>query len=84
MEFETGQTFRDVTVSLVDNNILEDLEMFSATLISMAPNVIVEQTSSRADISIIDDDREYFSLAYSLPTTSTKFVTCANLCSSCY
>ena len=64
VEFDVGESLRSVTVFLVNDEVLEDLEMFSATLIPFETNVIVEETSSRADIFIVDDDREYLSLTY--------------------
>ena len=74
VEFDVGESFEDVTVSIKDDVILEDLEMFSGTLISLETNVIVEETSSRADISILDNDREYlFSFLHSFKTTNTNF-----------
>ena len=64
VEFDVGESFINVTVTLVNDEVLEDLEMFSATLISFETNVIVEETSSRADIFIVDNDREYLFLPY--------------------
>ena len=59
VEFGPGEVSQVVTVSIVEDTVLEDLEMFSATLMSTETNVVVEVASSRADITIVDDDREY-------------------------
>ena len=74
VEFDVGESFINVIVSIVDDEVLEDLEMFSATLISFET---INETGSRADINIVDDDREYFfSYLHSLKTANTDFVTC--------
>ena len=60
VEFNPGEYFREINVSIVDDEVLEDLEMFSATLTSNEPNVVVEEFSDRTNVSIVDEDREYF------------------------
>ena len=57
--FDTGEQFREVNISIVDDAVLEAMETFSATLISLEHNVVVQDFSDRADISITDNDREY-------------------------
>ena len=59
MEFNSGEYFREINVFIVDDEVLEDLEMFSATLTSYEPNVVVEEFSDRANVSIVDEDCEY-------------------------
>ena len=59
MEFNSGEYFREINVSIVDDEVLEELEMFSATLTSYEPNVVVEEFSDRANVRIVDEDREY-------------------------
>ena len=57
--FHPGERFREVNVSIVDDAVLEAMEIFSATLIQLEHNVVVQDFSDRADISITDNDREY-------------------------
>ena len=58
VEFGPGEVSEEVTVSIEDGAVLEDLEMFSAILTSIQFNVVVEEASSRANITIVDNDRE--------------------------
>ena len=58
MEFGPGEVSQVVTVPIQDDTVLEDLEMFSAILMPTESNVVVEEASSRANITIVDDDRE--------------------------
>ena len=67
LEFSPGEDEKVVIVPITDDATLEDVEAFSATLISDKPNVIVNDSTSNADITIIDNDRE-------LSSTSDKTI----------
>ena len=56
--FGPGETSKTVTVPVTDDDILEDDETFTATLMSDRPNVIVDTDSSNADVTIFDNDRK--------------------------
>ena len=58
VEFNPGEIFKEVNVSIVDDTVLEGPEMFFANLTSFEPNIIIEESRDRADISIADNDRE--------------------------
>ena len=59
MVFASGQTTAIVDVTITNDMILEGDEMFSATLVSQEPNIIVQGASSNADITIVNDDRKF-------------------------
>ena len=59
MSFEPGEINKTVVVPIADDLILEDDELFTATLISTEQNVIVDNDRSNADITILDNDREF-------------------------
>ena len=48
-----------VTVPILDDVILEDDEVFTATLMSDRPNVIVDPDRGNAAVTILDNDREF-------------------------
>jgi hypothetical protein len=54
--FEAGVTSVAVNVMITNDITLEDDEIFTATIISKEPNVIVDDTRSNADITILEDD----------------------------
>ena len=58
--FGPGETTATVDVPITDDEILEDIETFSATLTSDLPNVVVQADNSNADITIGDNDRESY------------------------
>ena len=76
MEFNPGEYFKEIDVSIVDDEVLEDLEMFSATLTSYEPNVVVEEFSDRAIVSIVDEDREYLDFVSTLYRDTYNIHTC--------
>jgi hypothetical protein len=55
--FEAGVTSVVVNVMITDDATLEDDEIFTATIISREPNVIVDDARSNANIAILDNDR---------------------------
>ena len=57
--FEPGETSVMVDVPIQDDIILEDIELFSATLMSDLPNVVLYDNASNANIAIIDNDRKF-------------------------
>ena len=57
--FEPGETSVTVDVPIQDDIILEDTELFSATLMSDLPNVVLYDNASNANIAIIDNDRKF-------------------------
>ena len=57
--FASGRTTAIVDVTITNDMIFEGDEMFSATLVSQEPNVMVHGGSSNADITIFDDDRKF-------------------------
>ena len=57
--FASGQTTTTVDVTITDDTVLEEDEIFTATLMSQEPNVIIQDANSNADISIFDDDRKF-------------------------
>ena len=46
-------------ITITDDNILEPVERFSATLVSEALNVIVDEDRSNAVVTIFNDDSEF-------------------------
>ena len=68
VELLPEEHFREINVSIVDDAVLEDQEMFSVTLISFEPNVVVKEFSDRANVSIMDEDREYLNFVSTLET----------------
>ena len=46
-------------IPITDDSILEDVEVFFATLVSDAPNVIVANESDSAVVTIIDNDGKF-------------------------
>ena len=58
--FASGQTTATLDVPITNDMVLEEDEMFSATLMSQEPNVMVQDANSNADITIFDDDRKLF------------------------
>ena len=60
--FEAGVTSVVVNVMITDDATLEDDEIFTATIISREPNVIVDDARSNANIAILDNDRELMKL----------------------
>ena len=59
MVFASGQTTAIVDITITNDMVLEEDEMFSATLVSQEPNIIVQGASSNADITIVNDDRKF-------------------------
>ena len=59
VEFEPGQSTVEVFVTILDDNILENTEMFSAILTPIGTNVLIEDGRDTAEITINDDDREW-------------------------
>ena len=57
--FEAGVTSVAVNVMITNDITLEDDEIFTATIISKEPNVIVDDARSNADITILEDDGEF-------------------------
>ena len=57
--FASGQTTATLDVPITNDMVLEEDEMFSATLVSQEPNIIVQGASSNADITIVNDDRKF-------------------------
>ena len=70
--FASGQTTATVDVPITNDMVLEEDEVFTATLMSQEPNVIIQDANSNADITIFDDDRK-FSQAQREPFTSCHF-----------
>ena len=58
LTFVPGQTTASVSVSIVDDSNIEDTEMFSATLTTTDPNVVIG--ADTATVTILDDDRECY------------------------
>ena len=56
--FESGETSKTVEVSIENDLVLEDIEMFTATIASDMPNVLIDGSSGEAEITIIDNDGE--------------------------
>ena len=56
--FAPGETSAVVDIPIQDDEILEDAELFSATLTSELPNVVVFNNASNAEILIRDNDRK--------------------------
>ena len=56
--FDPGVTELSVSVPIVDDDILENVEMFTATLVAQDPSV-VEVVQGTADVSILDNDGNY-------------------------
>ena len=56
--FESGETSKTVEVSIENDLVLEDIEMFTATIASDMPNVLIDGSSGEAEIAIIDNDGE--------------------------
>ena len=54
MTFTAGQTVATVSVSITDDNIVEDTEMFTATLSTTDSNVMFGEDT--ASITVLDDD----------------------------
>ena len=54
--FGVGDEVAFVDVPIVDDNVLEVLETFSASLTSLAPNVVVDIDSGSATVTILDND----------------------------
>ena len=54
-----------VEVPILNDEILEDDELFTATLSSDRPNVIVDADRGNANVTIFDNDRELFLLMLS-------------------
>ena len=58
MVFGPGETSQTVDIAIEDDSILEDTELFTASLVSDQSNVMVVANASNAEISILDNDRE--------------------------
>ena len=58
MVFGPGETTQTVDIAIDDDAILEDTELFTASLVSDQSNVMVVANASNAEISILDNDRE--------------------------
>ena len=58
--FGPGEVTAMVNVSIIDDTVLEEDEMFSATLTSDQPNVVVQANSSNAVVTIRDYDRKSY------------------------
>ena len=56
--FDPGVTELSVSVTIVDDDILENVEMFTATLVAQDPSVVVV-VQGTADVSILDNDGNY-------------------------
>ena len=54
LEFRSGDTSTQVTVTIVDDNTVEMDEEFSVQISSINPRVTVQQGT--ADVTITDDD----------------------------
>ena len=59
VEFAAGETEKFVDIPIVNDNVLEVMESFTATLVSNTPNVDIESGAGSARVTIIDDDSEY-------------------------
>ena len=55
--FGPGETTADVNITIVDDNIMEGTEMFSATLTTADSNVMIGDGT--ATVTILDDDGKY-------------------------
>ena len=59
VEFAAGETELFVDIPIINDNVLEAMERFTATLTSNTPNVDIESGADSAIVIIIDDDSEY-------------------------
>ena len=57
--FRPGESSRALQVSVTDDDILEDDEVFYATLISNEHNIIVNEDRGNVSITIFDNDRKF-------------------------
>ena len=55
--FGPGETTADVNITIVNDNIMEGTEMFSATLTTADPNVMIGDGT--ATVTILDEDGKY-------------------------
>ena len=69
--FGAGEMRKMVQVGIQNDSVLEAVEMFSASIISGEPNVIVNDTRSYANVTILDDDSEF--LQFNFFSTSKFF-----------
>ena len=74
--FEPGETIATVDIPIEDDDILEDTEMFTASLFSDLPNVLVFENASVAGISIFDNDRKLAPSVSKFQCASVLFLNC--------
>ena len=56
--FSPTQSRQTVSISIIDDSILEDVEQFSVMLTQISPLAPVSNSLNSANITISDDDRE--------------------------